>query len=334
MNYELDLDASITMKWFEIGIALTTDGATAIIVDALPRATHAAAGEETYTLNDRLHFIPDMGAGSAHVHIPATTDLVDVFGIGGKQARWRRQAKGGVPIRPGSGAVWIVTLVPKDCPEVAVEFSARYSLRADDMVPLQPAHEPVRFPLKLRDRMHGRLSIEPTIAKESKEKGRGSGPRVFICYAHDDDPHIRLAVDFCALLVQMGVDVHMDKLAEGPRMDWGVWAINEIDEADFITILPSPMCKAAGDGRLPSQIHPGIQSELLIIRDKWHVDKEYWTPRLLPVVLPGEKLENVPTFLQPNCADHYIVDELTEEGIKDLLRAMGRGGSGNRPPIR
>jgi hypothetical protein len=56
-----------------------------------------------------------------------------------------------------------------------------------------------------------------------------------------------------------------------------------------------------------------------------------WTRKLLPVVLPGGKLDGIPLFLAPASSSHYIIPELTPSGIEELLRTI-TGQHRHTPP--
>lgn len=333
VNYELELaPGSAPLSWFEVGFAFKTDSAKPVtIVDALPRSTRDRAGEGVYTLTDWLHLVPYTASGELQLVLPRMSGIVDVFGIGGSRVRWRHLAKQGEGVAAGSGVAWIVALVPKGSPEVLVEFSARYALNVDDMIDAIPTQGTKQFPLKLREGVVDRLVIEPTTVSEKFRRTITDGPRVFICYAHDDSERVRQVFRFGELLARLGLDVHMDKTAEGWRQDWFDWAILQIRSADFIAIIASPKCRAAGDAEIDDNSHPGIRTELSMIKSELHSDRYRWIPKLLPVVLPGETVSNIPLFLSPSCADYYMIDELTEEALEDLLRAMGRTKSGEWP---
>ncbi|WP_214104482.1 SEFIR domain-containing protein [Acrocarpospora catenulata] len=333
VNYELELAAdSAPLTWYEAGFAFTTDsGKPVTMVDALPRSTSDRADEGLYTLTDWLHLVPYTAGGGIQLVLPQMWDVVHAFGIGGPQVRWRHLARPGEGVGAGSGVAWIVALVPKGSPEVLVEFSVRYALNIDDMIDAIPTQGTKQFPLKLREGIVDRLVIEPVTVGEEPRPSIKGGPRVFMCYAHDDGERVRQAFQFGELLVRLGVDLHMDKTSEGPRQDWFDWAIQQIRKADFIVIIASPKCRAAGDAEIDDQSHPGIRTELAMIKSKLHEDRKLWTSKLLPVVLPGENVSNIPLFLSPSCADYYVIDEVAEEALESLLRAMGRTESGEWP---
>jgi len=149
-------------------------------------------------------------------------------------------------------------------------------------------------------------------------------PQVFVSYAHDSQPHKRRVRRLCELLAESGVDVRADCLATDERRDWQVWATTQILEADFVVIVASPACLRVGDGAVSSGTHAGLQSEMRTLRELYHRDPDAWTRKMLPVVLPGRSVNEIPLFLQPYTADHFIVPSMTPAGAKDLLRVITR----------
>jgi hypothetical protein len=77
-----------------------------------------------------------------------------------------------------------------------------------------------------------------------------------------------------------------------------------------------------GDGGIDTSGGRGAQAESAVIRDLLYSDRAEWVPKLLPVVLPGHDVSEIPIFLQPYSLDHYIVRELTDRGVAGLLRVL------------
>lgn len=147
-------------------------------------------------------------------------------------------------------------------------------------------------------------------------------PKVFISYAHDSAQHKRSVRRLAELLRRRGVGVVIDQLAGDTRRDWGAWATEHITTSDCVIVVASPQYKRVGDGYPASASNKGAQSESAVLRDLLHSDRATWLPRLLPVILPGRRLEEVPAFLQPSSASYYRVHKLTNAGVRDLRRAI------------
>ncbi|MBE1537085.1 toll/interleukin-1 receptor domain-containing protein [Actinomadura algeriensis] len=334
INYELDLGLDpVPMNWFEVGFEfIAGDGSGHVtVLDALPR-TIGPEKERVYSVNRRLQFVPCAAGIEPDAVLPATTYQIDVFGVGGNNPRWKNSATCGGNVRSGSHAAWLSLLVPRGCPEVAVGLSIRYSLPPEEIIGSLPAHDAVTFPLVLKG--GSRRVVEPVPTDDADPARRPEGPRVFISYAHDTARHERNALEFAELLDRAGVDVHLDKWSGAVRRNWWMWAEREIRIADFTVVVASPRCKAVAEGEIPSDENRGMRTELNFIRELLAKDESHWLPKILPVVLPGETVENLPAFLQPYNCDHYRIDEFTEEEVEGLLRAMGRTDSGERPSSR
>ncbi|MFI1917251.1 SEFIR domain-containing protein [Nocardia sp. NPDC020380] len=150
-----------------------------------------------------------------------------------------------------------------------------------------------------------------------------SGPRVFVSYAHDDPAHIDAVLRFSDFLAtECGLDVHLDRWDLELRRNWFQWAIDQITAADFVLVIASPDCRRAADGRADSRTNRGLQSEMSVMMDRLHTDRGTWLRKLLPVVLPGRSIEEIPLFLQPGIADYYLVSGFTVQGAEDLLRVI------------
>lgn len=159
----------------------------------------------------------------------------------------------------------------------------------------------------------------------------GRQPSVFVCYTHDSPHHKRQVLDFGTFLESAGVDVCLDQGQPPVRQDWYRWALEKIPEADFVLAIASPDFRRAADGRVPAERNRGAQAEATVLRELLQQDRPMWTRRILPVVLPGRAVDEIPLFLQPRTADHYVVDSFTEEGAESLLATL-RGGPAGRSP--
>lgn len=146
-------------------------------------------------------------------------------------------------------------------------------------------------------------------------------PRVFVCYAHDDAAHRCAVRELSWVLLRAGTDVRLDTWDEGRRRDWQHWAIRQITEADFVLIVASPVCRAVGDGTYDGIGHAGIHNELRVIRNILQQHRK-WEPYLLPVVLPGESIDNLPLFLAPQIVDYFVIKKFTLDGVSELVAAM------------
>jgi SEFIR domain-containing protein len=156
--------------------------------------------------------------------------------------------------------------------------------------------------------------------------------KVFVTYAHDSQAHKDDVLLLATLLERSGIHVELDQWADTDRRDWSVWATGETTTAGHILVVASPQYKAFGDGLGPTGQNRGVVSESAVLRDLQHGDRATWLSKLLPVVLPGHTIEEIPYFLQPYSASHYLVEEISEKGIEELVRVITGQPYRVRPP--
>lgn len=171
-------------------------------------------------------------------------------------------------------------------------------------------------------------------------QGEGAGehphgdrrPTVFVSYCHESERHTDQVRRFAECLVESGADVWLDQWAEGSRRDWSLFA-EEMRKADFVVVVASPEYRRVAEGGVVAEHGRGAQYEASLLRELLTADRNLWLPKILPVVLPGRDVDEIPLFLQPRSATHYKIPEITGDGVAALMAAMtGRPpGSGHGP---
>jgi hypothetical protein len=134
--------------------------------------------------------------------------------------------------------------------------------------------------------------------------------------------------ELCAFLAGKGLDVRYDQQGLDERRNWDRWINAQIRRADYVIVIASPAYRAAGDGTLPPGQRLGVQFEYDRLVDLLHRYREEWTPKILPVVLPGRSPEEIPLSFLPGIADHYVLADITEEGAARLLGVLLRRAAG------
>lgn len=151
----------------------------------------------------------------------------------------------------------------------------------------------------------------------------GEHPRVFISYAHDSAEHQDLVRQFATFLqAQLGVEVFFDQWADSHRLDWSLWASQHLTKADFVLAIASPAYKRRAEGDEVADVGRGSQFEAAMIRDNLTRNLPRETRRILPVVLPGRRVEEIPSFLNAHSTTRYEITEFTLEGAASLLAAF------------
>ncbi|WP_161780813.1 tetratricopeptide repeat protein [Amycolatopsis orientalis] len=157
--------------------------------------------------------------------------------------------------------------------------------------------------------------------------------RVFVSYAHETPHHKDQVHKLCRFLHQSGLAVELDEWATDRRRDWYAWMTDQVMKSDFVLVIASEAYRRAGDGCAEPGFHRGVQTEAALLRDLLHADRNFWLPKMLPVILPEQTVDHVPLFLQPFCADFYQVTEFSEVGCEELLRALTGRPSQAPPPV-
>jgi hypothetical protein len=161
-----------------------------------------------------------------------------------------------------------------------------------------------------------------------------AGPTVFLSYAHDDASHIAAVMNLASFLESQGIAVELDHWHDHRRQDWYAWMLHTIEHADFVLVVASPQYRAVGDGSGAGREHRGVQAETAILRDRLYEDRKTWMGRVLPVVLPGRSVDELPRFTQPHSGSHFVIDTIAadDEGVEKLLRVLTGQPKFARPP--
>src|SRR5262245_45026323 len=146
--------------------------------------------------------------------------------------------------------------------------------------------------------------------------------KVFVSYAHESDEHKAAVLAFATFLRDAGTAPVLDMWSAGARQDWYAWAIREMTTADFVLVVASPRYRTIGDGATPDTAHRGMQSEAARLRELVYAQRATWLPKILPVILPGHTIDEIPLFLQPHTASHFPVTSFDTAGAAELLRVL------------
>jgi hypothetical protein len=131
-----------------------------------------------------------------------------------------------------------------------------------------------------------------------------------------------VVVRLAELLLRNGIEVGLDQWAEGVRRDWVRWTTDQIMSADFVLVVASPGYRAAAEGVTGPSRARGAAAEAALLREILYRDRAAHFRRILPIVLPGGTIDDIPLFLMPYSADRFAVSELSTAGIEDLLRMV------------
>ena len=163
---------------------------------------------------------------------------------------------------------------------------------------------------------------EPAGSAAPGEGPAGSPVRVFISYAHDDQAHEDRVRQLWMFLRGQGIDARLDLPAAEQRQDWAQWMTQEVRDADYVLVIASPDYKRRAEGDAAPDEGRGVQWEARLIREVFYTDQDAGLRRFLPVVLPGGSADDLPMWLAPVSASHYLVTDYSVAGAEKLYRLL------------
>ncbi|WP_328644118.1 TIR domain-containing protein [Amycolatopsis sp. NBC_00348] len=156
---------------------------------------------------------------------------------------------------------------------------------------------------------------------------------MFISYARESSAHCREVRRLCELLRENGVDAWIDEYDTHVRQDWVDWMAKKVQRSDYVLVIASPAYRALSDGDLSAEVYRGIRTEWKLIKERVHADGDDGLVSVLPVLLPGHPIGEIPALLQPHSASRVAVAELTRDGVDDLLRMLTGRPVHPAPPL-
>jgi hypothetical protein len=152
--------------------------------------------------------------------------------------------------------------------------------------------------------------------------GNGAIPRAFLSYAHDSPEHRDAVRRLWFLLIENGVNAWADMAAEDQRQEWPRRMEEMLDASDYILVIASEAYRRRVNRPATDARGRGVEYEAALIRERLYDNREFWYPRILPVILPGHDEAGVPDFLGPRGGTTYPVTSFTVAGAESLLRIL------------
>ncbi|WP_405992815.1 SEFIR domain-containing protein [Streptomyces sp. NBC_00986] len=146
--------------------------------------------------------------------------------------------------------------------------------------------------------------------------------RVFVSYAHDDQKHVDQVRAFADFLRSCGIDAQLDLAAGERRQDWALWMLRGMRASRHVIVVASPEYKRRAEGDAPAGVGAGVQWEALLLREVVYKDHAASLDWIVPVVLPGGSVDDLPLWLEPHTTSHYPVEDFTVPGAEELLRLL------------
>ncbi|MBX9636470.1 MAG: TIR domain-containing protein [Nitrosomonas sp.] len=121
--------------------------------------------------------------------------------------------------------------------------------------------------------------------------------RVFISYSHDSDTHREFVRNLANDLRRDGLDCQIDQYVNGfPPEGWQRWMENQIEQADFVLIVCTPLYLQRYRGNDPDGGR-GVNFEGVVISQTLY-DHYYRNTKFIPVILEQGSLDDVPLPLK------------------------------------
>lgn len=322
VSYEFDIAPDVPPPpWAEVEFKFPDP--EVIVLDALPMRVVNRADADSYELTAQLKFARRDGRGSAwparspaaNIPLPALTPDLQSFGVDGSLIKWRHT--GTVPA--GTHVGWLVLRVPDCWAKVQVVATGSFPVETNPRFRYSSASLQDAFSVRLPSAASG----EPAGNADIPVRGSRSGRRVFVSYVQESPSHKAAVAELCQFLLARGVDVRFDQQDLHERRNWDEWTNTEILRADYVLVIASPGYRAAGNGELDDDSQRrGAVSEYRRLADLLHRRRSEWTKKILPVVLPGQSVDDIPLSFLPGIADYYKISSITDDGSADLLAVL------------
>jgi hypothetical protein len=95
--------------------------------------------------------------------------------------------------------------------------------------------------------------------------------------------------------------------------------------------MASPEFRERADGRGSPTDGRGSRFEGAMMRAKMTANQSLWIGRILPVVLPGRSVDEIPDFLFPHSSTYYKIPEFTLDGVAELHWVLSRSSPNPMP---
>jgi hypothetical protein len=121
------------------------------------------------------------------------------------------------------------------------------------------------------------------------------------------------------LLRAHGVDADLDHLSD-TTIDWTRWGQGKVRTSDFVIVALSEAWKQRWQGTYAPTVGAGAVAEADELKGIFGQNQAEFQRKTLLALLPGVPSEVVPGDLYR--LNRFRIDELTREGVDNLLRAI------------
>jgi hypothetical protein len=141
--------------------------------------------------------------------------------------------------------------------------------------------------------------------------------RVFISYSHDSEKLQQNILELADRLRDEGIDCIIDQYEESPPEGWVRWAINQIEEADFVLVVCTEQHSQLFAGKSETIEGQAANWQGAIITQTIY-DSQANNTKFIPIALSTQDLTYIPVILRS--ATSYVIN--TAEGYEQLYRRL------------
>ena len=157
--------------------------------------------------------------------------------------------------------------------------------------------------------------------------------RVLVSYAHDNEDHSELVRAFWTFLRNEGIDAQLDVTAANQRQFWPEWMSAQIRAAAFVIVVASPAYRERAEHRGDPTVGRGVRWEARQLQELLYQDGHTGLSKIVPVVLPGGRVEDLPDWILPFGGTTYQVRAFTSDAADLLIRYLTGQSLENIPPL-
>lgn len=157
---------------------------------------------------------------------------------------------------------------------------------------------------------------------------QGSGPRVFISYAHESAEHAQRVLDLADRLTREGVDCHLDRYEQSPPEGWPQWMRFQVRDARYVLVVCTETYHRRAEGlEVPGRGLGAIWEFGLVTMEVY--DSQGRNDKFIPVIFSADDVRFIPDFLRG--ATRY--DLSSDSGYEALYARLTGQRIVTRPPL-
>ncbi|MCB1160195.1 MAG: TIR domain-containing protein, partial [Leptospiraceae bacterium] len=145
-------------------------------------------------------------------------------------------------------------------------------------------------------------------------------PRAFISYTWDSEEHKERIRNFSDLLREYGIDCNIDQYEISPPEGWTHWAINQVEESDYVLVVYTENYKNLADKKISSIANRDfIWQADLVTNILYQLGNRNEGGKFIPIVYMEKDKECIPVQLK-QYTSYNMNEKENPEGFEKLYR--------------